>query len=210
MHIETGNIHYKLHDQIRNQALLLKEKYPLFIDHLNIIISELDIFKENFDRTTPITLEFRSQYYLFLLRIEEILRNIENGHYPYLADKKIHMILKKVTDNGFAITNNWVKLLVASNTFELIINDRLKKIDKDAYNKKMKDYSLRNKVEELNEYLNAQYGKTISIPHLENIRGQRNIVDHPLSELISQLDDNLVNSVITEVEKVIDILENCP
>lgn len=205
--IDMSSLLYKLYEQIRIRMYETKNKYPLLRDYLNILMRELEETKDNFDKTSPTTSELKSQFYLRIIRMEEILSKIENGQYPYLADKSLYILLTRAQEHGSKITNLYIKLLIASNILDLVINDKLANVvDRDKYARMVKSDNIISKVQELNKHL-KQYDKEIQIPKIVSMTGMRNIVDHPESEIIRQIDEKDVSELIKFVDQVIDMLE---
>lgn len=198
----------KLRDQMWEKMVRIKDGYPLLVDYLDLEINELEEQFNDYQKKSPINAEDEAMLFYNYTRVNRNLSKIEHGRFPYLWDEKLYNLMKKASESNLGITNNWVKVLLASNLLELSLNQTLINKNHDLFEKLKKDNAnIVKKTEEVNKILEHENREELKRSDINFIRCHRVDVDHPISKFIKELTPKDANDVIEKVHESLKKLQ---
>jgi len=204
--VDLSTILYDLNRQVKDKIFRLKKENPLLVDYLDLEAEKLEKQFSDILSRSPVIAEDEAMVFFNHNRVSKNLSMIEHGGFPYLWDTKLYDLMKKAMDANLGISNKWVKLLIASNTIELSFNKVLELHKKDDF-KQLKEANLKTKMEEVNEILKSKNMEKLDWQEIEYVRSHRIYVDHPVSEIISDIKDETVRNVVKYVDNALERLK---
>ncbi|MCH8916417.1 MAG: hypothetical protein IIA82_11355 [Thaumarchaeota archaeon] len=204
--VDLSTILYDLNRQVKDKIFRLKKENPLLVDYLDLEAEKLEKQFTDILSRSPVLAEDEAMVFFNHNRVSKNLSMIEHGGFPYLWDEKLYNLMKKAMDVNLGISNKWVKLLIASNTIELLFNKVLELHKKDDF-KRLKEANLQTKMEEVNEILKSKNMEKPDWQEIEYVRSHRIYVDHPVSEIISDIKDETVRNVVKYVDNALECLK---
>ena len=204
--VDLSTLLYDLNRQVKDKIFRLKKENPLLVDYLDLEAEKLEKQFSDILSRSPVIAEDEAMVFFNHNRVSKNLSMIEHGGFPYLWDVKLYDLMKKALDAKLGISNKWVKLLIVSNTIELLFNKVLELHKKDDF-KKLKEANLKTKMEEVNEILKSKNMEKLDLQEIEYVRSHRIYVDHPVSETISDIKDETVRNVVKYVDNALERLK---
>lgn len=200
------NLVHRFEEEIRDRIDKMKPKYPLLLDYLNVEMDRLYTALQKHILTSPVLPEDYAVYFLVCHGIIRNLDEIEFEGFSYLWDSKLYTLMKMIMKNNLGVSNKWVKVLLASNTLELALNKALMIHKKDDF-PKLKDKDILSKMEIVNEILVSKNHEKLNRSDILFIKSHRVDADHPIPDVINELDDKNVSDVIEHATNALTKLQ---
>lgn len=206
--VNLSTLLYDLNRQVKDKIFRLKKENPLLEDYLDLEATELEKQFVDVLSRSPIIAEDEAMVFFNHNRISKNLSKIEHGGFPYLWDDVLYNLMKKANDNNLGITNNWVKILIASNLLELSLNQSLINKNPSLFQKLRRDNaSIMRKAEEVNKILEEENLGKLKRSDIKLINSHRVDADHPITEFIKDLDPHDSQIIILAVTDIIELLQ---